>query len=94
MFVSLSKEKNMTAKEYREKNQITNADFWDGNEIDFNMVYEFAEDYHKEQLHLHSVSQQRELLATFYEHLNDIDEPLRHGDAYKEVDSFLAANCG
>ena len=40
----------MTAKEYREKEQITDANFWDGDEIDFNMVYEFAEDYHSEQV--------------------------------------------
>ena len=46
----------MTAKEYREKEQITDANFWDGDEIDFNMVYEFAEDYHSEQLRLHIVS--------------------------------------
>lgn len=59
----------MTAKEYREKEQITDANFWNGDEIDFNMVYEFAEDYHNEQLRLHIVSQQRELLQKFYDHL-------------------------
>ncbi len=45
-------------------------------------------------LRLFSVSQQREQLAAFYEHLNDIDKSLRHGDGYKEADSFLAASCG
>lgn len=60
----------MTAKEYREKEQITDANFWDGDEIDFDMVYEFAEDYHNEQLRLLNVSQQRELLIDFLFHLN------------------------
>ena len=40
------------------------------------------------------VSQQRELLADFYEHLEQIDKPLRHGNGYKEAKAFLSANCG
>jgi len=36
----------MTAKEYRDKEAITDANFWNGNEIDFDAIYEFAEDYH------------------------------------------------
>ena len=47
-----------------------------------------------QQLFLSAVSQQREQLAAFYEHLNDIDKPLRHGNGYKEADDFIAANCG
>lgn len=40
------------------------------------------------------VNQQREQLAAFYEHLNDIDEPLRYGDGLKNADTFIADNCG
>jgi len=42
----------MTAKEYRDKEAITSANFWDGDEIDFHMIYEFAEDYHQAKLDL------------------------------------------
>ena len=37
----------MKAKEHREKEGITDGNFWDGNEINFNAIYEFAEAYHK-----------------------------------------------
>ena len=40
----------MKAKEHREKEGITDGNFWDGNEIDFNMIYEFAEEYHKAEV--------------------------------------------
>jgi hypothetical protein len=55
----------MTAKEYRDKEAITSANFWDGDEINFHMIYEFAEDYHQAKLDLltiQNVGQQRELL--------------------------------
>jgi hypothetical protein len=42
----------MTAKEYRDKEAITSANFWDGDEINFHMIYEFAEDYHQAKLDL------------------------------------------
>ena len=37
----------MKAEEFREKEGITDGNFWDGNEINFNAIYEFAEEYHK-----------------------------------------------
>jgi len=40
----------MTAKEYRDKKTITDADFWDGDKIDFDAICEFADDYHKAKL--------------------------------------------
>ena len=84
----------MTAKEYREKEQITDANFWDGDEIDFNMVYEFAEDYHKKQLSIHIVSQQRELLIAFLE-MNNWLSLEDEENAKGVVDCYLKAiNCG
>lgn len=76
----------MTAKEYREKEQITDANFWDGNEIDFNMVYEFAEEYHNEQLRLHSVSNRRELLIAYSK---KIDKNLAEQTDIKIIEKFV-----
>lgn len=42
----------MKAEEYRDKEGLTDANFWIGNEIDFNSIYEFAENYHKAKLKL------------------------------------------
>ena len=42
----------MTAKEYRDKEAITDANFWNGDEIDFDAICEFAEDYHEAKLKL------------------------------------------
>ena len=38
------------------------------------------EDWHK--------GDQREVLAAFYEYLNNIKRPLKRGNGYKEVDEF------
>ena len=38
----------LTAEKYRDREAITDANFWDGNEIDFGMVYDFAEAYAQE----------------------------------------------
>lgn len=82
----------MTAKEYREKEQITDANFWNGCEIDFNMIYEFAEEYHNEQLRLHIVSQQRELLLAYHRYLTE-ELSLDLNEIW--VDEHLKANnCG
>ena len=83
----------MTAKEYREKEQITDANFWDGDEIDFNIVYEFAEEYHKEQLRLHIVSQQRELLEAFVKQIKE-DNELTEEITFQDINKFIASNCG
>jgi len=37
----------MKAAEYRNKESITDANFYIGNEINFDSIYEFTEDYHK-----------------------------------------------
>ena len=42
----------MNAEEYREKEGFTDANFWTGSEIDFDPIYEFAEDYHNAKLKL------------------------------------------
>ena len=42
----------MNAEEYREKEGFTDANFWTGSEIDFDSIYEFAEDYHNAKLKL------------------------------------------
>ena len=79
---------NMTAKEYRDKEAITDANFWDGNEIDFDAIYEFAEDYHKAELKLldiTSVVNQRELLFTYENKIGQNSEL----DAEKLVDEYL-----
>lgn len=83
----------MTAKEYREKEQITDANFWDGDEIDFNMVYEFAEEYHREQLRLHNVSNRRELLIAFFNHIH-VEEIVKDVPMKIEpiVDEWLKSN--
>jgi len=78
----------MTAKEYRDKEAITDANFWNGNEIDFDTIYEFAEDYHKAELKLLNnspVVNQRELLIAYE---NKIGQNSKL-DAKKLVDEYL-----
>ncbi len=48
----------------------------------------------KEQLLLHGVSQQRELLIAFTEHINKETEMWRIPINKHEIDEFLAINCG
>ena len=40
----------MTAEEFRDKEAITDANFWNGNEIDFDAIFEFAEAYAKQEI--------------------------------------------
>lgn len=84
----------MTAKEYRDKEAITDANFWDGDEIDFNMVYEFAEDYHKSKLNLlniDDVSNRRELLCAFFKFFRDNGEANIGMTIEQFVDAFLSS---
>lgn len=53
----------MKAKEYRDRNNITSSNFWNGDEIDFNMIYEFAEDY--------AVSERENILTKYHRYLQD-----------------------
>jgi hypothetical protein len=83
----------MTAKEYRDKEAITDGNFWDGDEIDFNMVYEFAEDYHKSKLNLLNidvVSNRRELLCAFFKFFRDNGEANIGMTIEQFVDAFLS----
>ena len=53
-------------------------------------IKDFAEDYHKQQLRSHIVSQQRELLLAFAKHQRDWgNATLTKGMREKEVEHFL-----
>ena len=47
-----------------------------------------------EQLDLHNVSQQRDLLLDFFDELDELPMGLNNYDREKVVENFIANNCG
>ena len=89
----------MNAKELFRK-ELNPADCWSEQTIsfDFNDVTEFAERYLEHKLKLlgiGGVSQQRELLVAYEkQHYTPSDWALASKQCEKEIDEFLATNCG
>lgn len=87
----------MNAKEYYESKEWGNP-HWDrktATQFDKSEMLDFAEHYHQAKLKLlgiSNVSQQRELLAAFAEHLDTVEGQFTPSWM---IDNFLkAANCG
>ena len=60
-----------------------------------NAMLEFAKEELKKQLLLHNVSQQRELLVAYEkQHYTPNEWALVSKQCEKEIDNFLAINCG
>ena len=53
-----------------------------------------AEEYAEEQLLLHNVSQQRELLFAYHKHLDSFNDPTIYNASESMIDDYLANNCG
>ena len=54
----------------------------------------YAKIYHKEQLNLCGVSQQRELLLAYHKHLDSFNDPTTYNASEEMIDDYLANNCG
>ena len=88
----------MTPKEFYESLQekkpftkLTNTGISDN----LTNVFEFAKEYEQKQLLLHNVSQKRELLVAYEKHHYRPSEwALASKQCEKEIDQFLATNCG
>ena len=59
-----------------------------------NDMMRFAKLYHKEQLILSGVSQQRELLEAYQHFIDWNEEHDRKASTSERIESFIASNCG
>jgi hypothetical protein len=87
----------MRAKEFRKKGGWSKADFFNGeNDIDLNLIEEFAEAYYQSKVNnvsLNDVSQQRELLISFFNWYENDPKELSNNETI--VDAYIEEiNCG
>ena len=76
----------MTAKEYRDKEAITDAN-WNGDKIDFDAIYEFANDYHKSELKLLGIGDVSKRFD-FDKLLQDYRQEFVNSGGYSRSDKF------